>query len=151
MKNPSDIKIISQNRKSKQRFFILESFEAGVVLHGYEVKSLREGKVSLDEGLVRLDKGEMFLFNVHIPPYKHLTNIEYEPTRTRKLLLHRKEIDKISSQVQMKGLTLIPLEIYFKGGVVKVSVGLAKGKKDEDRREEIKKRDVEREISRIRS
>ncbi len=126
----------------------MESFEAGLVLLGHEVKSLRSGKISLDEGLVRFDKGELFLFNVHIPPYEHLSHVEYEPTRTRKLLMHRKEIEKISSQAQVKGLALFPLEIYFKNGIVKVSVGMGKGKKDEDQREEIKKRDVDRDIHR---
>ena len=149
MKAVSGIKLIAQNRKAKQRFFVLESYEAGIVLHGHEVKSLRGGKISLDEGLVRIEAGEAFLFNVHIPPYEHLSNVEYNPTRTRKLLLHRKEIVKISAQVQVKGLALVPLEIYFKDGLAKVSVGLAKGKQQADRREEIKKRDVEREIRRV--
>src|SRR3989344_3563235 len=145
-----DIKSVSKNRKAHMRFSILEAYEAGIVLHGYEVKSLREGKVSLDEGLVRIDKGEAFLMNVHIPPYKHLSNIEYNPTRTRKLLLHRRQIDKISAETQTKGLALVPLELYFKNGRAKVTVGLAKGKRNEDRREEIKKRDVEREMRRAR-
>lgn len=130
------------------RFAVLEAFESGIVLAGYEVKSLREGKVSLEEGLVRIDKGEAFLMNVHIPPYRHLSQIEYNPTRTRKLLLHRAQIDKIANEAQTKGLALVPLELYFKNGMAKVTVGLAKGKKDEDRREEIKKRDVERDIRR---
>lgn len=149
MKPKSGVKIVTQNRKAKQKFSILESYEAGMVLHGYEVKSLRSGKISLDEGLVRIDKGEIFLFNVHIPPYEHLSHVDYEPTRTRKLLMHKKEIEKLLNQVVTKGLALVPLEVYFKNGIAKVSVGLAKGKRVEDRREEIKKRDVEREIRRI--
>ncbi|OGR89046.1 MAG: SsrA-binding protein [Elusimicrobia bacterium RIFCSPLOWO2_01_FULL_60_11] len=143
-----DIKSVSKNRKAHMRFSILEAYEAGIVLHGYEVKSLREGKVSLEEGLVRIDKGEAYLMNVHIPPYRHLSHVEYEPTRTRKLLLHRGQIDKIDEEIRTKGLALVPLELYFKDGRAKVTVGLAKGKKDQDRREEIKKRDVERDIRR---
>ena len=152
MPKPADpsIKSISKNRKAHMRFAVLEAFEAGIVLAGCEVKSLREGKVSLEEGLVRIDKGEAYLMNVHIPPYKHLSNVEYNPTRTRKLLLHRQQIDKISAEAQAKGLALVPLELYFKNGRAKVTVGLAKGKRQEDRREEIKKRDVEREMRRAR-
>src|SRR3989344_9581538 len=93
-----DIKSVSKNRKAHMRFSILEAYEAGIVLHGYEVKSLREGKVSLEEGLVRIDKGEAYLMNVHIPPYRHLSHVEYEPTRTRKPLLHRGQIDKIDEE-----------------------------------------------------
>ena len=105
----------------------------------------------MDEGLVRVDKGEAYLFNVHIPPYEHLSHVEYNPTRSRKLLLHRQEIDKIEDQVKTKGLALVPLELYFKKGIAKVAVGLAKGKLDSDRREEIKKRDTDREIRRFRN
>ena len=143
-----EIKIIAKNRKAHQRFFVVEAFEAGVSLFGHEVKSLREGKASLDEGLVRIDRGEIFLMNVHIPPYSHLTHVDYVPTRTRKLLMHRKEIDRLSGQVQAKGLTMVPLELYLKKGKVKLGLGLVKGKKTEDRREELKKRDVERDIRR---
>ena len=132
------------------RFTILEAFEAGISLFGHEVKSLRGGKASIEEGLVRIDRGEIFLMNVHIPPYAHLSHVEYQPTRSRKLLMHRSEIDRLDSQAQAKGLTLIPLELYFKNGKVKVTVGLAKGKKTADRREEIKKRESEREIRRVR-
>jgi SsrA-binding protein len=142
------IKIITKNRKVRQKFFILESFEAGLALWGHEVKSLRQGKISIEESLVRIEKGELFLFNAHIPPYPYLSHTPYEPTRTRKLLMHRKEIDRLAGEVQTQGLTLVPLELYFKHGLAKVSVGLAKGKKTEDRREEIKKRDIERDVRR---
>lgn len=149
-KNPrsSEIKILTRNRKAHQKYSILESFEAGIALHGHEVKSLRQSRVSIEEGLVKIDRGEIFLFNVHIPPYSHLSNVEYHPTRTRKLLMHRSEIDRLEGMVQAKGMTLIPLEFYFKRGMAKVSVGLVKGKKIGDRREEIKKRESEREIRR---
>ena len=143
-----EIKIVTRNRKVHQRFSILESLEAGISLYGHEVKSLRSGKASIEEGLVRLEKGEIFLFNVHIPPYPHLSHVNYLPTRTRKLLMHSKEIERLNSQVQSKGLTLVPLELYFKKGLAKVSIGLAKGKKGRDRREEMKKRETERTIKR---
>lgn len=144
----NELKIVARNRRAHQRFSILESFEAGISLCGHEVKSLRNSKVSIEEGYVRTENGEIFLENVHIPPYSGLSHIEYNPTRKRKLLMHRKEIDRLSSEVQTKRLALIPLEIYFKRGIAKVSVGLSKGKKTVDRREEIKKREVERTIRR---
>ena len=139
---------IVQNKKAFHDYFIEQRFEAGIALHGHEVKSLRAGKSSIEEGLVRVDKGEIFLFNVHIPPYSHLSRVDYVPTRTRKLLMHKKEIERLGGQVQTKGLALVPLEIYFKKGIAKVSVGLAKGKRAIDRRDEIKKREAEREIRR---
>ncbi|MBI2916185.1 MAG: SsrA-binding protein SmpB [Elusimicrobia bacterium] len=145
---PEGIKIISRNRRAHERFTILESFEAGIALQGNEVKSLRQGTVSIEDGVVRVDKDEMFLMNVYIPPYIHISYGDYEPTRTRKLLMHRREIQKLAGQAQLKGLTLIPLELYFKKGLAKVSVGLARGKKMGDRREEIQKREVERKVLR---
>lgn len=144
----SEIKVVATNRKARQRFFVLESFEAGISLYGHEVKSLRFGKVSIEESFAQISNHEIFLLNTHIPPYSHLSHIEYEPTRTRKLLMHKREINRISTETQAKGLTLVPLEIYFKNGVAKVAIGLAKGKKTVDRREEIKKREVERAIRR---
>jgi SsrA-binding protein len=141
-------KTIVTNRKAFHRFTVIESLEAGLVLQGHEVKSLRQGQASLEEGIIRIDRGEIFLLNVHIPPYAHLSHVHYDPTRTRKLLLHRSEINRLSGQTQLKGLTLIPLELYFKDGKAKVLVALAKGKKLQDRREEIKKRDADRMIRR---
>ena len=145
---PEQIKVITRNRRAHQRFSILESFEAGISLRGHEVKSLRAGQVSIEEGVVRIEKGEIFLFNLHIPAYSHLSHVEYQPTRTRKLLMHSQEIHRLSGEVQAKGLTLVPLELYFKKGIVKVSIGLAKGKKSADRREEIIKRELERSVRR---
>lgn len=142
------IKSIAKNRKAHQRFAIIEALEAGLALKGHEVKSLRQSKVSIEEGLVRVNGGEIFLFNVYIAPYSHYSYKDIEPTRTRKLLMHRSEITRLSMEAQRQGMTLIPLEIYFKNGRAKVTVGLAKGKKDQDRREDIKKRDTEREIRR---
>src|SRR4051794_32918742 len=117
------VKIVARNRKAHYRFSILESFEAGISLYGHEVKSLRQGRANIEEGLVRAGRGGLFLFNVHIPPYSHLSHVVYEPTRTRKLLMHRREIDRLEAEVQTKGMTLIPLELYFKQGLAKVSVG----------------------------
>ncbi len=142
------IKSIAKNRKAHQRFAVIEALEAGLALKGHEVKSLRQSKVSIEEGLVRVNGGEIFLFNVYIAPYSHYSYKDIEPTRTRKLLMHRSEITRLSMEAQRQGMTLIPLEIYFKNGRAKVTVGLAKGKKDQDRREDIKKRDTEREIRR---
>ncbi len=115
---------------------------------GHEVKSLRNGAANIEEGFVRIDKDQIYLMNTHIPPYPQYTLGDYEPTRTRKLLMHKKEIERLCKEIQLKGCTLVPLELYFKRGMVKVQVGLAKGKKTEDRREEIKKRDIDRQIRR---
>lgn len=142
------IQTVARNRKAGQRFFIQEAFEAGIALQGHEVKSLRQGKASIEDGVIQVVEGQMKVYNVYIPPYTHLAHVTPEPTRPRQLLMHRREIDKLGQQVQTKGMTLIPLEVYFKDGRAKVKVGLCKGKKTEDRREEIKKRDVEREIRR---
>ncbi|MBI2118873.1 MAG: SsrA-binding protein SmpB [Elusimicrobia bacterium] len=147
-KKENSIKTISRNRRAHLRFTILESLEAGIVLHGYEVKSLREGKAQIEDGLVRIQNGEIFLMNAHIAPYAHLAHADYNPTRTRKLLLHKTEINRLYNKMQLKDFTLVPLEVYFKNGKAKLAIGLAKGKKREDRREEIKKREVEREIRR---
>lgn len=147
-KKEDNIKTISRNRRARQRFTILESLEAGIVLYGYEVKSLREGKAQIEDGLVRIHNGEIFLMNAHIAPYAHLAHAEYNPTRTRKLLLHKIEINRLFNKIQLKELTLVPLEVYFKNGKVKLAIGLVKGKKREDMREEIKKREVERDIRR---
>ncbi len=145
-KKEDAIQVVARNRKAHMKFAILEKLEAGISLFGHEVKSLREGKSSIEEGLVRIDKREAFLFNVYIPPYAYLSYVDYSPTRSRKLLLHRKEIERLESQVQVQKLALVPLEIYFKNGIAKVLIGLGKGKKVADRRDDIKKRDAEREM-----
>lgn len=143
-----EVKIVARNRRAHQRFFVLESLEAGMSLQGHEVKSLRQGKAVIEDGLVRLDNHQAYLFNVHIPPYPFMAHVDYDPVRSRRLLLHRQQIERLSSQVQLKGLTLVPLELYFKRGIAKVSVGLCKGKKTGDQREVIKKREAERDIRR---
>ena len=134
-------KLIAENRKAYRDYFILEKYEAGIELKGTEVKSLREGNLSLRSGYARTDGGELFLYDVHIPPYSSSGYAEHEPTRPRRLLLHRSEIRKVVARQQEKGLTLIPLSFYFNHrGIVKVNLALAKGKKHYDKRETIKKR-----------
>ena len=138
-------KSIAENRKAFHDFHLLESFEAGLVLLGTEVKAIREGRVNLRDSFARVEDGEVFLYNVNISPYSHRGYADHEPLRRRKLLLHRSEIRKLIGKTVEKGMTLVPVRLYFKDGRVKVSVSLAKGKKDYDKRETIKKREVDRE------
>ena len=128
-------RLVADNRKAHHDYHILETFEAGMVLVGTEVKAIREGRVNLRDSFARVDDGEVFVFNVHISPYSHRGYAEHEPLRRRKLLLHRTEIRKLIGKTVEKGMTLVPLRMYFKDGRVKLAVGLAKGKKDYDRRE----------------
>jgi len=140
---------IISNRKARHDYAILESFEAGIVLRGPEVKSLREGKASLQDSFGRVENGEVFLYNMHITPYAFTHHEDLEPTRKRKLLLHHAQIKKLHGRVQEKGLTLVPLDIYFnKDGIAKVNIAVAKGKRGPDRRDDIKKRDLQREVQR---
>ncbi|GAB4229915.1 MAG: SsrA-binding protein SmpB [Stanieria sp.] len=143
------IKIISDNRQARFLYEILETYEAGIQLTGTEVKSIREGKANLKDGYALIRNGEAWLINVHISPYQASGQyFNHEPRRTRKLLLHRQEISKLIGQVEQKGLTLVPLKLYFKNGWIKVSIGLAKGKKLHDKRETMKRRQDQREIER---
>lgn len=141
-------KIVTTNRKAYHDYIILETYEAGIELVGTEVKSLREGKCNLKDSYATIKDGEIFLLNVHISPYSHGTAFNHEPTRTRKLLLHRSEIDKLTGKIKERGLTLVPLKVYFKKGRAKVELGLAKGKHTYDKRKDIAKRDTERELKR---
>ena len=136
---------IAENRKAFHDYHILETLEAGVALLGTEVKAIREGRVNLRDSYASVDRGEVFLHNVNISPYSHRGYADHEPLRKRKLLLHRREILKLTGKTVEKGMTLVPLRLYFKNGRVKVAVGLAKGKKDYDKREAIKQRETERE------
>jgi len=136
---------IAENRKAFHDFHLLESFEAGLVLLGTEVKAIREGRVNLRDSFARVEDGEVFLYNVNISPYSHRGYAEHEPLRRRKLLLHRDEIRKLIGKTVEKGMTLVPTRLYFKDGRVKVAVSLAKGKKDYDKRETIKRREADRE------
>ena len=138
-------KLIAENRKARHDYHVLEVFETGVVLLGTEVKAIREGRVNLRDSYARLDKGEMWLLNVHISPYSHRGYADHPEKRQRKLLLHRHEIQKLTGKVAEKGLTLVPLEMYFKDGRVKLALALAKGKHEYDKRETIRRREVDRE------
>jgi len=136
---------IAENRKAFHDFHLLETFEAGIVLLGTEVKSIREGRVNLRDSFARVEDGEVFLYNVNISPYSHRGYADHEPLRRRKLLLHRDEIRKLIGKTVEKGMTLVPIRLYYKNGRVKVAVSLAKGKKDYDKRETIKRREADRE------
>ena len=140
--------VVATNRKAFHEYHILETFEAGVQLRGSEVKSIREGKASLKQGYILIRKGEAWLKGSHIACYSHTGFEGHEPARDRKLLLHKKEIQRIGSKLAEKGLTAVPTKLYFKGGLIKLEFGLAKGKKLYDKRETKKKRDVERDIQR---
>jgi SsrA-binding protein len=140
--------IVATNRKAYHEFHILETYEAGIQLQGSEVKSIREGNASLKESYVLIRKGEAWLKGAHIATYSHTGSDGHEPVRDRKLLLHKKEISRIGSKLAEKGLTAVPTKLYFKGGLIKLEVGLAKGKKLHDKRDTKKKRDVERDIQR---
>lgn len=141
--------VVATNRKAFHDYAIEEKFEAGIVLRGTEVKSLREGKVNLRDSYASVDHEEVILHNCHISPYTHGNIMNHDPDRSRKLLLHRKEIGKLLGKTQQKGLTLVPLRIYFSpGGKAKVEIALAKGKKQYDRREAIKTREAGREVQR---
>ncbi len=142
------MKIVATNRKALYNYHILNSFEAGMVLKGSEVKSLRLGRVSLRESFARAEGNEIFLYDLHIAPYSHQGILGPEPTRPRKLLLHKREIKRLIGLTTQKSLTLIPLKIYFKKGKAKVEIALAKGKKKYDKRESLKRRAAQREIAR---
>lgn len=142
------IKTIATNRKAYHDYFIQDSLEAGVALTGSEIKSIRAGRVNLRDAYVRPEGGELWLVNVHIARYEASSYLGHEPTRPRKLLMHRKEIDNLTSRVAEKGLTLVALRLYLKDNMAKVEVALAKGKKQYDKRESIARREVEREIGR---
>lgn len=148
MARKKGIEVIATNRKALHEYFILETFEAGMALFGSEIKSLRLKDCSLDSAFVRMDKGEAYLFNMHIKPYSFNTHTSLDPTRTRKLLLHRKEINKLAAANEIKGQTIVPLEIYLKNGWAKAKIALAKGKKIYDKRETLKKKDLSREMER---
>ena len=136
---------IAENRKAFHDYHLLETFEAGMVLLGTEVKAIREGRVNLRDSFARVEDGEVYLYNVNISPYSHRGYADHEPLRRRKLLLHRHEILKLIGQTIEKGMTLVPVRMYFKNGRVKVAVSLAKGKKEYDKRETIKRRETDRE------
>jgi SsrA-binding protein len=142
------VKVVCQNRKAYHDYNIEEALEAGIALLGTEVKSLRDGKANLKDSYVLIKDGEAFLLNCHISPYSHGNILNHDPLRTRKLLMHREEINKLSGKAATKGYTLIPLKIYFKDSRAKVEIGLAKGKRIFEKRETIKEREAKRETER---
>ena len=148
-KTKSGLKIISNNRKARHNYFFEEFFEAGIVLKGSEVKSLRDGKANVSESYAIDDKGELFLVNSHIPSYKESSYNNHDPKRNRKLLFNRREINKLMGRINREGLTLIPTKLYFKKGKAKIEIAVAKGKKQYDKRHSKKKKDWERERARF--
>ena len=140
--------VIVQNRKARHDFEVLDRFETGIVLRGTEVKSLRDGLITLKDSFAAVERGEVFLYNVHISHYKGGNNFNHETERARKLLLHRSEIRKLTGKTEQQGLTLVPLKIYFKRGKVKVDLGLVRGKKEFDKRHSLAKRQADRDVER---
>jgi SsrA-binding protein len=141
---------VADNRKARHDYFIDESYEAGLALKGSEIKSIRAGRINLRGGYARVQGGEVWLYDVHISPYEQSgTHFNHEPTRPRKLLLQRREISRIAGQVERQGFTLVPLRVYFKGRRAKLELGLARGKKMYDKREDIAKREAKRDIERV--
>lgn len=147
-KKNQDRSVLATNRRARHDYHILETYECGIVLVGTEIKSLREGKVSIADAFATVDEGEVWLRNLHIPEYSMGSWTNHSPKRTRKLLLHRREIDSIMGKVRDGNRTLVPLQLYLKNGYVKLELGLAQGKQDYDKRQDIKRRTEEREITR---
>ncbi|CAN5909770.1 MAG: SsrA-binding protein SmpB [Gemmatimonadota bacterium] len=146
--NGEQTQVVVRNRKARHEYHVLETWEAGIVLRGTEVKSLRQGRANLQDAFARVDGAELWLHNLHISPYEAGNRFNHDPLRTRKLLLHRQQIRRLTGQVEQQGLTLVPLEIYFRRGIAKVSLALVKGKKLHDKREDLRRREHEREMER---
>ncbi len=144
----TEIESVAKNRKARHDYIILDTFEAGIVLTGSEVKSLREGKANLSDAFGIVREGEIYIINLHISIYERASYNNHEPTRTRKLLLHKREITRLIGAIERQGLTLVPLELYFKRGIAKVVLALGKGKKLHDKRDTERERDANREIAR---
>lgn len=149
MKNEKDNgKLIANNKKAYHDYFIEERYETGIVLHGTEVKSMRMGKCSIKEAFIRIENGEVFIYGMHVSPYEKGNIFNKDPLRIKKLLMHKQEIQKLAGKISEKGYTLVPLQVYLSKGKVKVEIGLAKGKKLYDKREDIAKKDARRETER---
>ncbi|WP_088104143.1 SsrA-binding protein SmpB [Halalkalibacter urbisdiaboli] len=141
-------KVIAQNKKAGHDYFIEETYEAGIMLKGTEIKSMRAGRMNLKDSFAKISNGEVFLHNAHISEYEQGNRYNHDPTRARKLLLHKKQINQLIGQTQQKGYALVPLKVYIKNGFAKVLIGLAKGKKNFDKRETLKRKDAKREVER---
>lgn len=140
--------VVAQNKKARHDYTILDTVEAGIVLQGTEIKSIRNSRINLKDGFARIRNGEAFLYNVHISPYEQGNIFNHDPLRTRKLLLHKKQIAKLAGEMKNAGVTIVPLKVYLKDGYAKVLLGVAKGKKQYDKREDLKRKDVDRQIDR---
>lgn len=145
---PGGIKVIAVNRKARFQYHIVEDFEAGIVLTGAEIKSVRQGNVNLSDSYVSVRRGELWLLNAHIGKYAFHTDLEYDPTRARKLLMHRREIERLRGQIEQKGFTAVPLQLYLKRGYAKLQIALAKGKDAPDKRQAVRDRETKREAQR---
>ncbi|NOX88182.1 MAG: SsrA-binding protein SmpB [Calditrichaeota bacterium] len=145
----NNVRVVTNNRKARHDYHIIDSVEAGIVLRGSEVKSIREGKVNLKDAYARFKNGELWLIGMHISPYRQATFEMQDPLRTRKLLLHKRELKRLQRYVDEKGVTLIPLKVYFKKHLVKIELGIARGKKQYDKRASIAERDQKRELERM--
>ena len=143
-----ELKLVANNKKAYHDYFIEDKYEAGISLAGTEVKSLRQGKCSIKESFIRIEKGEVFIYGMHVSPYEKGNIFNKDPLRVKKLLLHKYEINKIAGKIAEKGYTLVPLQVYFRGSLVKVELGLARGKKLYDKRQDIAKKDQKREAER---
>jgi SsrA-binding protein len=141
-------KVVAQNKKANHDYFIEETYEAGIVLQGTEIKAIRAGKINLRDSFARIYKGELYLYNAHVSPYEQGNRFNHEPLRTRKLLLHKKQIAKLIGETKETGVTLVPIKVYLKNGFAKVLIGLGKGKKNYDKRDDLKKKEAKRDIER---
>ncbi|MDD7642572.1 MAG: SsrA-binding protein SmpB [bacterium] len=147
-KEASNFRLIANNKKARHDFFLEETFEAGVELHGTEVKSLRQGNCSIKEAFVRIENGEIIIYGMHVSPYEKGNIFNKDPMRPKRLLMHKKEIMRLLGKIKEKGYTLVPVQVYFKGSLVKVEIALARGKKLYDKRQDIAKKDARREAER---
>ena len=141
-------RVAVQNRKARHEYHVLETWEAGIVLQGTEVKSLRDGKANLQDAFARIDRGELWLYGMHVSPYEQGNRFNHDPLRPRKLLMHRSQLRKLVGQVEQKGLTLIPLDVHFSGGIAKVNLALVRGKQLHDKRDTLRERAVQRDMER---
>lgn len=147
-KQASNVRLIANNKKARHDFFLEETYEAGIELHGTEVKSLRQGNCSIKEAFVRIENGEIIIYGMHVSPYEKGNIFNKDPMRPKKLLMHKKEIMRLLGKIKEKGYTLVPVQVYFKGSLVKVEIALARGKKLYDKRQDIAKKDARREAER---
>lgn len=148
MSDQEGVKVVARNRKAQREYFLKDRYEAGLALKGSEIKSIRAGQMSLQEAYVAIERGEAWLFAAHIAPYQHAGQQNHEPTRPRKLLLHKRELSRLQRATEQKGFTIVPLRVYLVRGLAKVEIALAKGKRQYDKRQQIRERDAQRQVDR---